>query len=53
MTAKTTGLAVDRAEMSAKSTIIYNFAGILPNFQDRSVTDRLFIHDAWIFGGTF
>lgn len=31
-TAKTTELAVDWAEMSAESTIIYNFAGILPNF---------------------
>jgi hypothetical protein len=35
MTAENTGFAVNLAEMSAKSTFLYNFAGILPNFQDR------------------
>jgi hypothetical protein len=38
MTAENTAITVNPAKMSAKSTFLYNFAGILPNFQVRFVT---------------
>ncbi|EFF76640.1 hypothetical protein HMPREF0004_2024 [Achromobacter piechaudii ATCC 43553] len=44
---------MDQAEMSAESTIIYNFAGILPNFHYQSLPDRKWFHAAWKFGRTF